>query len=114
MNRTTLFLLGSLMLLLNCSVAHGQGCFVPHFSVYTSVSRDGNNIYTAVSMSGYASIQCTMNSGVTHQAAAQNVISNTGGWTYSGSDCPSCFYSVSGYASIVGVPGVCVYMELGW
>jgi len=106
MNRATLFLLGSLMLLLNCSAAHGQGCFVPHFSVYTSVARDGKNIYTSVSMQGYAYIQCTMNSGVTHKAAAQNVISNVGGWTYSGSSCPSCYYTVSGHDSFVGVPGV--------
>jgi hypothetical protein len=106
MNRATLFLLGSLMLLLNCSAAHGQGCFVPHFSVYTSVARDGKNIYTSVSMQGYAYIQCSMNSGVTHKAAAQNVISNAGGWTYSGSSCPSCYYTVSGHDSFVGVPGV--------
>jgi hypothetical protein len=57
-------------------------------------------------MQGYAYIQCTMNSGVTHKAAAQNVISNAGGWTYSGSSCPSCYYTVSGYDSFVGVPGV--------
>ena len=106
MNRATLFLLGSLMLLLNCSAAHGQGCFVPHFSVYTSVARDGTNIYTSVSMSGNASILCGMSGGATHKAAAHNVISNTGGWTYSGSSCPSCYYNVSGYDSFVGVPGV--------
>jgi hypothetical protein len=50
MSRATLFLLGSLIFLLNCSAAHGQGCattLVPHFSVYSSISRDGKNIYTS-------------------------------------------------------------------
>jgi hypothetical protein len=55
MNRASLFLLGSLILLLNASAAHGQGCgatLVPHFSVYNSVARDGKNVYTAVRCRG--------------------------------------------------------------
>jgi hypothetical protein len=106
MNRATLFLFGSLIFLLKCPAAHGQGCFTSHFSVYTSVSRDGKNIYTAVSISGYASISpvCSMSS-ATHRVGAQNVISNTGGWTYSGSSCPSCYFSITGYDTFVGEPG---------
>src|SRR5271168_1062341 len=107
MNRTTLFLFASLIFLLNCPASRGQGCFTPHFNVYTSVARDGNSIYTAVSISGSTTVLCSgMSGSVTHKAGARNVISNTGGWTYSGSNCPSCYYSVTGYDTFVGVPGI--------
>ncbi len=101
MSRATVFFFGSLVFLFNCSTACGQAsCFTPHFSIYTSVSRDGTNIYTAVSTTGYTSISpiCSMSS-ATHKVGAQNVISNTGGWTYSASSCPSCYYSITGYNS---------------
>ncbi|MGC1418484.1 MAG: hypothetical protein WA817_24585 [Candidatus Acidiferrum sp.] len=105
MNRFAIFLWGSLMLLLGCGAAHGQGCFQANFGVYTSVARDGNNINTAVTITGYTTIHCNMAS-ATHKVAAQNVISGTGGWTYSGSSCPSCYFGVTGYDTFVGVPGV--------
>ena len=53
MNRSTLLLLASLILLFNSSPTHGQGCSTtlePHFSVYNSVSGDGVNITTSVTM----------------------------------------------------------------
>src|SRR6266852_5548941 len=112
MNRSTLFLLGSLIFLLNCSGAHGQGCAVtlsPHFSVYTSIGREGKNIYTSVSMQGYASVApgpgCNM-SVATHKVGAENKLNNVDHWTYSGSGCPTCYFSVTNNQQIVGVPGV--------
>src|SRR6267142_1516154 len=110
MNRSTFFLLGSWIMLFNCSVAHGQGScgsqLQAHFSVYTSVARDGKNIYTSVTTQGYASIgSCNMGS-ATHRAGARNVISSTGGWNYSGSSCPTCYFSQTNNQQIVGVPGV--------
>lgn len=113
MNRATLFLLGSLMFLFDCSVAKGQGCSAtlePHFSVYNSVSRDGKTIYTSVTMQGYANIcgpcGCPQMNSATHRAAAENKLNNVDHWTYSGSSCPTCYYSVTDYEQIVGVPGI--------
>lgn len=95
MKRATLFLLGSLLFLLNCSVARGQGCattLVPHFSVYKSVGRDGKNIYTSVSIEGYASVDpgpgCNMNA-ARHHVGAENKLNNVDHWTYSASGCPT-------------------------
>jgi hypothetical protein len=102
MNRVIHFVLGSLTLLLACSTSHGQGCFQPHFSIYTSVVRDGYNIDAAVTMQGYTTINCNMAS-ATHKVGAENVISGTGGWTYSGSGCPSCYFSVTGNNTFTGV-----------
>ncbi len=89
MNRATLFLLGSLMMLLNCATAHGQGCrtvLQPEFSVYNSASGDGTNIYTSVTMQGYANVSpgpgCNMNS-ATHHVGAENKLNNVDHWTYS-------------------------------
>jgi hypothetical protein len=53
------FVLVTIILLVTGSSARAQGCATilqPHFSVYTSVTRDGKNIYTSVTMQGYASI----------------------------------------------------------
>lgn len=112
MNRSILFLVGLLAVLLNCSEVRGQGCrttLVPYFSTYSSVARDGKNIHTIVSMQGYASVApgpgCPMNT-ATHKAGAYNVLSTTGGWNYSASGCPSCYFSVTNNEQIVGVPGV--------
>jgi len=100
------------MLLLNCSVAKGQGCgtiLQPHFSVYGSVSRDGRNIYTSTSIQGYASIGgsagCNMSS-ATHHVGAENKLNNVDHWTYSANGCPSCYFSATNNEQIVGVPGV--------
>lgn len=113
MNRATPFLLGSFMLLFNCSVANGQGCSTtlePHFSVYNSVSRDGKTIYTSATMQGYANIcgpcGCPQMNSATHRAAAENKLNNVDHWSYSGSSCPTCYYSVTDYEQIIGVPGV--------
>lgn len=97
MNRVALFLFGSLILLLNSPAAHGQNCFTNHFSIYTSMTRDGTNIHTAVTISGYTSIApfCNMSS-ATHKVGVDNLISGTGGWTYSGSSCPSCYFTATG------------------
>ncbi len=112
MNRTIVFLFGSLILLLNCSVAHGQGCattLAPYFSVYNSISRDGTHIYTSVTMQGYASIYpnpgCKMNL-ATHHVGAENKLNNVDHWTYSANGCPTCYFSVTDSEGIVGVPGV--------
>lgn len=111
MNRSFLFLIGSLIFLLNCSAAHGQGCSAtlqPHFSVYTSISRDGKNIHTSVTMQGYAYFAptgCPMNT-ATHHVGAENKLNNVDHWSYSGSGCPTCYFSVTDYEQIVGVPGV--------
>src|ERR1700752_4065090 len=111
MNRTTLFLLGSLMLLLDCPVVHGQGCgtiLQPHFSVYNSSSRNGYNIYTSVSIQGYATIGssagCNMSS-ATHHVGAENELNNVWHVTYSPSGCPTCYFSATDNDQIVGVPG---------
>jgi hypothetical protein len=107
-----LFLFGSLILVLNSSAAHGQGCATtlsPHFSVYTSVSRNGNNIYTSVTMQGYASVfpgpGCNMNA-ATHHVGAENKLNNVDHWTYSANGCPTCYFSATNNEQIVGVPGV--------
>lgn len=112
MNRATLFLLGSLMVLLNCSAARGQGCgttLVPEFSVYTSSSRDGYNIYTSVTIQGYANVYpnpgCQMNR-ATHHVGAENKLNNVDHWTYSANGCPSCYFSATDNESLLGVPGV--------
>ncbi|MGC1620516.1 MAG: hypothetical protein WA765_18645 [Candidatus Acidiferrum sp.] len=112
MNRATIFLLGSLMLLLSCSAAHGQGCATilqPHFSVYNSSAGDGYNIYTSVSIQGYASIGssagCNMSS-AKHHVGAENKLNNVDHWTYSATACPSCYFSATDNEQIVGVPGV--------
>jgi hypothetical protein len=111
MNRYTLFLLALLMVLFDCTAAHGQGCATvlsPHFSAYNSVSRNGKNIYTSVTMEGYASIAqgpgCNM-SAATHKVDAYNKIGSTGGDDYSPSGCPNCSYSVTNNQQIVGTPG---------
>jgi hypothetical protein len=107
-----LFLLGSLMLLFNCSVTKGQGCrtvLQPEFSVYNTSSRDGYNIYTSVSIQGYANIApgpgCNM-SVATHHVGAENKLNNVDHWTYSANGCPTCYFSATDTESIVGVPGV--------
>lgn len=112
MNRATIFLLGSLMLLLSSSAACGQGCATilqPHFSVYYSSSRDGYNIYTSVSIQGYASVGssagCNMSS-ATHHVGAENKLNNVDHWTYSANGCPTCYFSASNNEQLVGVPGV--------
>ena len=112
MNRVTLFLLGSLMLLLNCFAAHGQGCrtvLQPQFSIYTSIIRDGKNVYTSVTIQGYANIApgpgCQMNT-ATHHVGAENKLNNVDHWTYSGSGCPTCYFTATDNESIVGVPGI--------
>lgn len=111
MKRAPLLFLGSLILLLNCSEAKGQGCatsLTPHFSVYISISRDGTNIHTSVTMQGYANVTqtlgCNMNR-ATHKAGALNLLGNTGGWNYSASGCPTCYFSVTNNQSIDGNPG---------
>ena len=111
MSRATLFLFGLLVLLLNCSAAQGQGCAAilqPHFSVYNSSSRNGYNIYTSVSIQGYASIGssagCNMSS-ATHHVGAENELNNVWHTTYSANGCPSCYFSATNNAQIVGVPG---------
>ena len=112
MNRVTLFLLGSSMLLLNCSAAHGQGCATTlsrHFSVYTAISRDGKNIYTSATIQGYATVtpgsECPMNT-ATHHVGAENKLNNVDHWSYSANACPTCYFSVTDNEQIVGVPGV--------
>ena len=112
MNRSTPFLIGLFIMLLNCSGVRGQGCsatLVPHFSVYTSVARDGKNIHTSVTMQGYTQIApnsgCPMNT-ATHHAGSENKLNNVDHWSYSGSGCPTCYFSVTDNEQIVGVPGV--------
>jgi hypothetical protein len=112
MNRATIFLLGSLMLLFTCSVAKGQGScgsvLVPHFSVYNSVSGDGTNIYTHVTIQGYASFSAPcvgMNSAVHHNHAS-NTLNNATHSTDSSNGCPTCWFQVTDDDQIVGVPGV--------
>jgi hypothetical protein len=112
MKRATLFLLGSVISLLTCSTVHGQGCrtiLQPYFSVYNSSSRNGYNIYTSVSIQGYASIGssagCNM-SVATHHVGAENKLNNVDHWTYSANGCPSCYFSATDNEQIVGVPGV--------
>src|SRR5258708_9326918 len=111
MNLSMFLLLESLILLLNCSASHGQGScgsqLQPHFSVYTSIARDGKNIQTSVTTQGYTSISgtCNMN-GATHKAGAYNSLGSTGGWNSSGSGCPTWYFSVTNYDQSVGVPGV--------
>ncbi len=112
MKRSILFLFGSLILLLHCPGAKGQGCgvtLVPHFSVYNSVARNGKNVYTTVSMQGYAGITpgpgCPMNT-ATHHVGAENKINSVDHWTYSANTYPNCYYSVTDNEQFVGVPGV--------
>jgi hypothetical protein len=112
MKRSMLFLFGSLILLLNCPGAKGQGCgatLVPHFSVYNSVARNGKNVYTTVSMQGYADVSpgpgCQMST-ATHHVGAENKVNNVDHWSYSGNGCPTCYYSVTDNEQFVGVPGV--------
>ncbi|PYU48649.1 MAG: hypothetical protein DMG48_19565 [Acidobacteria bacterium] len=112
MNRSILFLFGSLILLLDCSAAHGQGCATtlsPHFSVYTGISRDGYNIYTSVTMQGYADVfpgpGCPMNT-ATHHVGAENDLDNVDHWSYSANGCPTCYFSVTDNEQMSGDPGV--------
>jgi hypothetical protein len=112
MNCTALFLLGSLILLFNCTAVHAQGCATTlqaHFSVYNTVSRDGTHIYTSVAIQGYASVfpgpGCPMNT-ATHHVGAENRLNNVDHWTYSANGCPTCYFSATDGEQIVGVPGV--------
>lgn len=102
---------GLLILAGTCTTVRGQGCATtlqPEFSAYTSVARNGENIYTTVTMQGYANVSsgpgCNM-SVATHKAGAQNVLGSTGGWQYSASGCPTCYYSITNNQQIVGIPG---------
>jgi len=112
MNRIILLSTSLLITLSAGSAARGQGCATTlqaHFSAYHAASISGSTIYTAVSVQGYASVTpspgCNMNS-ATHKVGAYNTISRTGGWTYSPSSCPNCYYSVTSNEQMVGVPGV--------
>jgi hypothetical protein len=113
MSRAISAVLGTVVVLLLCaSSGHAQGCatiLTPHFSVYTSVTRDGKNIYTSVTMQGYASIGssagCNMST-ATHHVGAENVLNGTAHWSYSPNGCPSCSFSVTNNEQIVGTPGV--------
>jgi murein DD-endopeptidase MepM/ murein hydrolase activator NlpD len=111
MNRCALFLLGSLMFLLYSSPTRGQGCSAslePHFSVYTSVSGDGVNIYTSVTTQGYASVftpGCPQMNTATHRAGSENKLNNVDHWSYSSWGCPTCYFSVTDNETILGNPG---------
>ena len=109
--RAISFVLGTIVLLLCGASAHAQGCasiLTPHFSVYTNVTRNGKNIYTSVTMHGYASIGssagCNM-SAATHHVGAENVLNGVAHWTYSATGCPSCYFSATDNEQIVGNPG---------
>ena len=112
MRRSTFFLVGLAMMLLNCAVARGQGCAVTlqkHFNLYTSIARDGNKISTTVSTQGYATVVpgpgCPMGS-ATHKAQALNTLGSTGGSEYGPPSCANCYLSITNSQEIVGVPGV--------
>ena len=109
MKRSAQFVFGLLALLFCCSASQGQ-CATglnPHFSVYTSVARDGKNIHTSVSISGYTSIPpgCVMTT-ATHHVGAENKLNGVDHWSYSPNGCPTCYMAISNYEAIVGVPGV--------
>jgi hypothetical protein len=116
MNRFMPFLLASLILLLlllsSPSSPRAQGCSAslePHFSVYTSTTRDGTTIRTSVTIQGYARVSplgCPQMNTATHNVGAQNVLGSTGGWNYSASGCSTCYFSLVNSQVIVGVPGV--------
>lgn len=112
MNRVRLLLSVSLLMLLNCAVAKGQGCSAtlePHFSVYNSSSRDGHHVYTSVTMQGYANIfqpGCPQMNTATHHVGAENKVNNVDHWSYSANDCPTCYFSVTDNEQFIGVPGV--------
>lgn len=107
--------IGTVIALSNCSAARTQGCATtlqPHFATYHSAYISGSTIYTSVSIQGYASVfpgpGCNM-SVATHKVGAYNKISSTGGWNYSASGCPTCYFSTSNSQQFVGVPGA-VYL----
>lgn len=109
--RAISFLLGAIVLMLCGANAHAQGCaaiLTPHFSVYTSVTRDGTKIFTSVTMQGYASIGssagCNMSAAV-HHVGAENVLNGVAHWTYSATRCPSCYFTATNNEQIVGNPG---------
>jgi hypothetical protein len=95
-----------------CCSARGQGCGVSiqaYYDVYTSVSLVQTTIHTAVTTDGYAimnpSASCNV-VGVTHQGAAYNLISTTGGWVYGPKVCVTCHITVTNNQSFNGSPGV--------
>jgi hypothetical protein len=104
-------LLGALLIWLsNCPNVAGQGCATTlqkHFSVYHSDAVSGSEVSTTVTIQGYASITpspgCNMNA-ATHKVGAYNLISGTGGWNYSASGCPNCYFSVTNTQGINGIP----------
>jgi hypothetical protein len=112
MKRSSVFLFGLFLVLLNGPSARSQGCATtlsPHFSVDNSVARDGTTIYTAVSMQGYASVAqgpgCNMST-ATHHVGAENKLNNIDHWTYSANGCPTCYFSATNNEQIIGVPGI--------
>ncbi len=112
MRSVCLIIFGMLTALSNCSAARGQGCSAtlqPHFAIYHSASISGSTIYTTLSIQGYTSIYpnpgCPMTN-VTHKVGAYNQLSSTGGWSYSSSGCPTCYFSTANNEQFVGVPGV--------
>jgi hypothetical protein len=109
--RAISLVLGTIVLLLCGGSAHAQGCatiLTPHFSLYTNVTRDGKNIYTSVTMQGYASIGssagCLMSTSV-HHVGAENVLNGVAHWTYSATGCPSCYFTATNNEQMVGNPG---------
>jgi len=112
MRLLALYFAGLTLSLAYCCGAHGQGCVVSlqsFYDVYTTVSIVQTTIYTSVTVDGYASMPpsagCSLQ-GVTHQGAAYNLLSTTGGWVYGPTQCPSCYINVSNNQNIKGSPGV--------
>ena len=112
MQRTTLLLVGLLLLLSSPRQSWGQGCSIlltPHFSTYTSVASDNFTITSNVTIQGYASIGpglgCPMNS-ATHKGSAYNKLSSTVATNYGTPVCATCYLSASNTEEIGGDPGV--------
>src|ERR1700688_445425 len=111
MNRYALFLFALLMVLFDCTAAHGQGCgtsLTTHFNVYNTSSGDGYKIYTSVTMQGYASVTqspgCNMLA-ATHHVGAENKLNNVDHWTYSPNGCANCSFSATDNEMLLGVSG---------
>ncbi len=103
-----------------CRLA-AQSCFSfnDDYAAYESVSYDGTNIYTSVTVDGQG--QMTLNSGngcgsinwgsAQHTPMALNIISNSstgahvGGMQPGANECPDCYLSVTNSQSMAATPG---------
>lgn len=111
---------GLLLFASQCKLA-AQSCFTfsDDYASYTSVSYDGNNIYTQVTVDGAGQMNFTGGNGCgsinygsfLHTPSAVNVISipatgqSVGGIQYGEAECPDCYLSFTNYQSMAATLG---------